>query len=136
MYNFRFSKDISYLNETTPTVIMDSVHFSKNKLAFSYLSVPLNIVFKTRLAEKTWLVYGAGVTGGYRISSWTKQKSEARGKQKNHDDFNMNDFNVCLTGEIGLDSYFRLFVSYQVTPLHETYLDQHPLCIGFRFGGI
>jgi len=136
MYNFRFSKDISYLNETTPMVIQDSVKFSKNKLAFTYLSVPLNLVFKTRLGEKTWLVYGGGVTAGYRLSSWTKQKSDLRGKDKNHDDFNMNDFNLCATGEIGLDDYFRLFVSYQITPLHETFLDQHPLSIGFRFGGI
>lgn len=136
MYNFRFNKNISYLNETNPTVILDSVQFTKNKLAFTYLSVPLMVTLKTKLAPKTWLVYGGGVMAGYRISSWTKQKSGLRGKDKNHDDFNMNDFNVSVTGEIGLDDYFRLFVSYQVTPLHETFLDQHPLCIGFRFGGI
>lgn len=136
MYNFRFSKNISYLNETNPTVILDSAKFTKNKLALTYLSVPLMVTLKTKLAPKTWLVYGGGVMAGYRISSWTKQRSELRGKDKNHDDFNMNDFNVSVTGEIGLDDYFRLFISYQVTPLHDTYLDQHPLCIGFRFGGI
>lgn len=136
MYNFRFTKDISYLNKTSPEVYMDSISFSKNKLGFTYLSVPLGFTLKTKLAPKAWLVYGAGITGGYRISSWTKQISGERGKQKNHDSFNFNDFNSCVTGEIGVDGYLRLYVSYQLTSLQKTALDQHPLCIGIRIGGV
>ena len=81
-------------------------------------------------------MYGAGVTGGYRISSWTKQISSERGKVKNHDAFNFSDFNACLTGEIGIDGIFRIYASYQVTSLHESALDQRPFCIGLRFGGV
>ncbi len=136
IYNFRFLKDISYRNDPVPRVVMDTIDFSKNKLGVSYLSVPLGFTFKTKLADKAWLVYGFGVTGGYRISTWTKQKSDERGKDKDHDKYNFNDFNGCLTGEFGIDGYFRLYASYQVTPLHENALDQHPLSIGFRFGGI
>jgi hypothetical protein len=136
MYNFRFTKNISYLNKTTPEVYMDSLSFSKNKLGFTYLSVPLGFTLKTKLAPKAWLVYGAAITGGYRISSWTKQISGERGKQKNHDSFNFNDFNSCVTGEIGVDGYLRLYVSYQLTSLQKTALDQHPLCIGIRIGGV
>ncbi len=136
MYNFRFTKDISYLNNTTPEVLLDSVDFSKNKLGFTYLSVPLAITAKTKIAKGTWIVYGAGVTGGYRISSWTKQISDERGKQKNHDAFNFNDFNACVTGEIGVSGVFRIYASYQLTPLHETALTQHPFSIGLRFGGV
>lgn len=136
MYNFRFDKDISYVNITKPEVIMDSADFSKNKLGFTYLSVPLMFTFKTRLVEDNWLIYGFGVTGGYRIASWTKQKSALRGKDKNHDKFNFNDYNACVTAEIGLEGYFRLYASYQVTALHENALDQHPFCIGLRFMGI
>lgn len=135
-YNFRFSKDISYLNNTVPEVILDSVNFTKNKLALCYLAVPLSFTLKTNLGGKIWLVYGAGVTGGYRISSWTKQKSVARGTQKNHDAFNFNDFNACVTGEIGVEGILRIFASYQVTSLHETGLDQRPFTIGLRFGGV
>jgi len=136
MYNFRFTKNISYLNKTSPEVYMDSLSFSKNKLGFTYLSVPLGFVLKTKLAPKAWLVYGAAITGGYRISSWTKQISGERGKQKNHDSFNFNDFNSCVTGEIGIDGYLRLYVSYQLTSLQKTALDQHPFCIGLRIGGV
>ena len=77
-----------------------------------------------------------GVSGGYRLSSWTKQISDERGKQKNHDQFNFNDFNACLTAEVGIDNIFRLYASYQVTPLHENVLEQYPFSIGIRFGGI
>ncbi|RYD59496.1 MAG: hypothetical protein EOP56_01130 [Sphingobacteriales bacterium] len=136
IYNFRFNKNISYVSEPNPGVIMDSINFSKNKLGITYLSVPLMATFKTRVSSKTWLVYGVGVTGGYRIDSWTKQKSTERGKDKNHDKFNFADFNTCLTAEIGLSGYFRLYGSYQVTALHENALDQHPFAIGIRLGGM
>jgi hypothetical protein len=135
-YNFRFNKDISYVSEPNPAVITDSVQFSKNKLGITYLSVPLMATFKTRVSDKTWLVYGVGITGGYRLDSWTKQVSRERGKDKNHDKFNLADFNSCLTAEIGLSGYFRLYGSYQLTALHENSLDQHPFCIGIRLGGM
>lgn len=136
IYNFRFSKPITYENETLPMVVMDTVLFQKNKVAITYLSVPLMITAKTKLAKNIWLVYGLGVTGGYRISSLTKQISDERGKQKNRDQFNFNNFNACVTGEIGLDGYVRLFASYQLTPLHENSLEQYPYSIGLRFFGI
>lgn len=137
IYNFRFNKPVTYQNLTEPAVVLnDSLHFSKNKLGFTYLSVPLMLTFRTRIAGKAWLVYGGGISAGYRISSWTKQVSSEHGKQKNHDAFNFKDFNSAVTAEIGLQDYFRLYFSYQLTPLHDTYLDQHPYTIGFRFMGI
>ncbi|RYE25791.1 MAG: hypothetical protein EOP51_02915 [Sphingobacteriales bacterium] len=137
MYNFRFNKNISYVNNSNPAVILeDSIGFTKNKLGLTYLTVPLMATFKTKLADKAWLVYGVGVSAGYRIDSWTKQISSARGKDKNHDAFNLNDFNTCISGEIGLDDYFRVFASYQLTALHTNALDQHPFSIGIRFGGL
>ncbi len=136
VYNFRFNKDISYRNDVQPTIVMDTVQFSKNKLAINYLSVPLMITSKTLLAPKAWLVYGVGLTAGYRLSSWTKQESGERGKEKNHDQFNFANFNTCVTGEIGVDGYFRLFASYQLTALASNGLDQHPISIGVRCLGI
>jgi hypothetical protein len=136
MYNFRFNKPITYLNETTPMVVMDSISFTKNKVGLTYLSVPLMITSKTKLAKDIWLVYGVGITAGYRIASWTKQVSGERGKDKNHDQFNFNNFNSCVTGEIGVDGWLRLYASYQLTALHDNALDQHPYALGVRFIGI
>jgi hypothetical protein len=137
VYNFRYNKQVTYNNDVVPIVYLDTVNnFSKNKLVVTYLSVPLMLTFKTKMADKAWLVYGAGLTGGYRISSYMKQVSTQLGKQKNHDEFNLSDFNACITAEIGIDEYFRLFASYQLTPLHENSLEQRPFTIGLRFGGV
>ena len=136
MYNFRFNKPITYINESTPMVVTDTFHFSKNKVGLTYLSIPLMLTMKTKLSKDIWLVYGAGITAGYRIASWTKQVSAEKGKQKDHDQYNFNNFNSCVTAELGLEGYFRLYASYQLTALHENILDQHPYCIGVRFLGI
>jgi len=136
LYNFRFTKNISYLNNTNPMVIRDSVNFSKNKLAFAYVSIPLALNFKTRMAKGFWLTYGFGVIGGYAFDTWTKQISDERGKQKNHDQFNFQRFNLNLSGEIGIENYIRLYATYQVTNMYQNSLVQNPYCIGIRFLGI
>lgn len=136
LYNFRFNKDISYLNETSPIMIADSVRFSKNKLAFAYVSIPLMLNFKTRVGGNFWVSYGLGVIGGYCFDSWTKQISDERGKQKNHDQFNFRKFNLNLSGEIGINGYIRFYGTYQVTDMYKDGLSQNPYCIGIRFLGI
>ena len=142
LYNFRFTKPVSYTADPTPGVMLDTVSFSKNKLAFNYLTVPLMIIGKTRIApggvnhSGNWLTYGAGVSGGYLLSSWTKQISDQRGKEKNHDPFNFRNTNLCVNAELGLEGVIRLYASYQLTSLHEDALDQHPFCIGLRFLGL
>jgi hypothetical protein len=135
LYNFRYEDQITYTRNPTG-IKMDTVSFTKNKLGLDYLNVPLMFTFKTRLAKKTWLVYGAGITEGFRISSWTKQISGERGKVKVHDAFGLADFNTCVSAEIGIEGVFRLYATYQLTSLYENGLDQHPLCIGLRFSGI
>jgi len=139
MYNFRFSSSWNYVDD--PVVGLQdftSLNLRKNKLGFTFLSVPLSILAKTKLAPKATLVYGVGVMGGYRLASWTKLKTGDGDKRKNHDDFNFRDFNACLTGEVGLDDYVRLYATYQLTPLHDetSVLDQRPFCIGVRFLGL
>lgn len=136
VYNFRYSKPISYRNDTNPVVIMDSISFSKNKIAVTYLSMPLMITSKTRMAKDLWLVYGVGVSGGFRVNSLQKQISDERGKKKYRDQFNFNNFNACVNAELGIDGYVRLFASYQLTNLYENALEQYPYVIGVRFFGI
>lgn len=137
MYNFRFNKPVTYINDTRPMVVLnDSLHFSKNKLGLTYLSFPLMVTAKTKVAKGATLVYGVGITGGYRLASWMKQVSTENGKKKDQDAFNFNNFNSCVTAEFGLEGYFRLYASYQLTALHKDALQQYPYSIGFRLGGI
>lgn len=145
VYNFRYTGKVDYIpngsvtTDLLPVITWDSVtNLKKNKLVVTYLSVPLSFTFKTRMAPKLWLVYGVGITGGYRISSYTKQVSGVNGKQREHGNFNLEDFNSTINAEFGLDNYFRLYASYQVSNMYKDLsgLDQHPFCIGLRFGGI
>jgi len=135
LYNFRYDEPITY-TQNPAGIVMDTISFKKNKLGMDYLSVPLMLTFKTRLHKKNWLVYGVGVTGGYRICSWTKQVSGQRGKVKGYDAFGTADFNTCVSAEIGLDGVFRVFGTYQLTSMYDNGLDQHPICFGIRFSGI
>jgi len=140
LYNFRFTKPVSYRAIPAPGVVMDTISFSKNKLAFNYLTLPLMINAKTRISNSKsggyWLTNGAGFSAGYLLNSWTKQISDERGKDKTHDPFNFRKTNFCVNGELGLDGYVRLYASYQLTSLHEDGLQQHPFSIGFRFLGL
>ncbi|MBS1772681.1 MAG: outer membrane beta-barrel protein [Bacteroidetes bacterium] len=139
IYNFRYSNSLRYSDSGKSHISLDnSIKYEKNKLTINYLSVPINFTFKTKMANKLWLVYGVGITGGFRINSYTKLKSDQYGKQKDHADFDLNPFNSTVTAEFGLDNYFRLYASYQLTNMYQTKtgLDQHPFCIGLRFGGI
>ncbi|HXS38493.1 MAG TPA: hypothetical protein VN721_17450 [Flavipsychrobacter sp.] len=138
LYNFRYNEPVVFTKSPNSFITTnDTLHFRKDKLAFDYLNVPLMLTFKTKLGGlNKWLVYGVGITGGYRISSWTKQTSSELGKVKTYDQFNFQNFNSCLTGEIGIDDGIRFYVSYQLTSLYQNTIDQHPISFGIRFLGI
>lgn len=135
IYNFRYDNSLTYTKNPN-SIIMDTIGFKKNKLAVDYLNVPLMLTAKTRLYKKTWLVYGAGITAGYRLTSWNKQVSDSRGKVKTHGNFDMADFNTCITGEFGIDGVVRFFGSYQLASMYNNGIEQHPIAFGFRIGGI
>lgn len=138
MYNFRFSEPYQYTSASPAyPVALDAKYksFEKNKLGFTYASIPLGLLGKTRVGNK-WLVYGGGVMGGLRIASWTKLKTDEFGKEKNHDPFNFRDFNAGAYGEIGVDHLIRLYATYQFTPLAKSGVEQYPFAIGVRFLGL
>lgn len=134
IYNFRFEENISY-RKSPNSITIDNIDFSKNKLAVSYVNIPLMLTGKTRMHKNTWLVYGAGLTAGYRMTTVNKQISDERGKIKTRGNFDLADFNTCLTGEFGVEGVLRFFASYQLTSLYENGINQRPICVGLRFGG-
>jgi hypothetical protein len=135
LYNFRYENPLNY-TRSPKGVILDTLSFKKDKLGIDYLNIPLMFTFKTRLHKSTWLVYGAGITEGFRLDSWNKQVSSERGKVKVHNSFGLADWNTCITGEIGIEGIVRLYASYQVTSMYQTGLDQHPISFGLRFAGM
>lgn len=138
MYNFRYESPYQYTKASPdyPTLIDSSRQsFQKNKLGFTYASIPLGLLGKTRIGDK-WLVYGGGVMGGMRLASWTKLKTNGFGKEKSHDAFDFRDFNAGVYAEVGVDDIVRLYGTYQLTPLQKTGVEQYPFAIGVRFLGL
>lgn len=135
IYNFRFEENISY-KKNPNQIIMDTISFQKNKLAISYINIPLMLTGKTRLHKGTWLVYGAGITAGYRMTSVNKQISDERGKIKTRGNFDLADYNTCVTGEFGIEGVLRFFASYQLNSLYNNGIDQRPISVGVRISGI
>jgi len=135
MYNFRYSKNISYRENLTTGnsvgVIRDSVQFSKNKLYAGYVTVPFMINVNTTPGKRKGFSFSAGVSAGYLIGSRNKQISNERGKQKIKGDFELEKFRLAYIAELGLGP-IRVYGSYSMNPLHERGLKQYPYAVGLR----
>jgi hypothetical protein len=129
--NFRYDANISFKKGNPDHIIRDSVDFSKNKLGINYLSVPLEFYFNPD--GKKLFSFSAGITAGYKLNSFNKQKSGSRGKDKNRGEFELNPFKLAVTGDIGFKG-LRLYGSYGLTNLFDksSGMDFQPYTIGLR----
>ncbi|HEX6916303.1 MAG TPA: outer membrane beta-barrel protein [Chitinophagaceae bacterium] len=135
MYNFRYSKNISYrenIASGNPGVFRDSVEFSKNKLYAGYITVPFMLNVNFTPERRKGFSLSAGISAGYLIGSRNKQVSNARGKQKFKGDFDLEKWRLAYIAELGLGPV-RLYGSYSINPLHERGLKQYPYAVGIRF---
>jgi len=129
MFNFFYDQNISY-NKTPTYIYRDSVQFTKDKLFAGYATVPMMININPWPSKKI-LSFSFGASAGYLIGSRTKQVSHERGKQKTHDDFDLNRWRFAYVAELGLGPV-RLYGSYSINPLHEHDVEQYPYAIGVR----
>ncbi len=142
-YNFRYDNNITYTHSPS-SIFLDSINYSKNKVAMNFINVPLLFTYKTKLYSTTSdsvvkdksLVLGCGITGGYGVSIWTKQVSSEHGKVKAHDQFDFNNFNSCLMFEIGIENLVRFYGTYQLSSMYNNGIRQYPYSIGMRIIGL
>ena len=87
--NYRYRDDIKYLVNPTQ-VIMDSVSYTKNKLAADYFTVPLMLNFNFTPNIEDGFGLSVGVSAWYLYSSRHKLISDEFGKHKDHDNFELN----------------------------------------------
>jgi hypothetical protein len=127
--NYRYKTGISFKDAAPSYIFRDSVSFSKNKLGINYLTVPFLLTINP--SGNNGFSISAGVSAGYRFSSYNKQRSGDRGNDKERGDFGLNPFKLSLTGDIGYNG-LRFFGSYNLTPLHEKGLNFIPYTIGLR----
>lgn len=138
--NYRYSSAISYLQQNpftsgtapAPTIIRDSIGFSKNKLATDYLTVPLMLNYSSNpFNQNKGFSISLGVSAGYLYSQRNKQISDERGKQKTKGSIGVEQFKFSYVGEIGLGPV-RLYGSYSPNSFYKKQLDMRPYTVGIR----
>src|SRR6185312_7473192 len=134
--NYRFKSNISFnegnANIPHPFVFRDSINFSKDKLAADYVTIPLMLNFRTNpnYSDKG-ISISAGVSIGYLYSSRNKQKSDARGKERNRGDYDLQQWKFSYVGELGLGPV-HLYGSYSPKSIFKNDLNFTPYNIGIR----
>ena len=119
--NYRFGNDW-LLRPKVDTVsfyqFSDGANVTKNKLAATYLELPLRIQFQTSNKESKAFRFSVGGRVGYRIGAHTKIVADGD-KIKQRDDFNLTTLKYGLTGQIGF-SYLNFYINYDLTPVFES----------------
>ena len=119
---YMFKENITLIpNTKNLEVVYNNYGFQKNCLKDSYINVPLLLEFNTNKKAKKSFHFAAGVIGGYRLSSKTKQVFELAGrtiKNKVSDDYNLNPFKYGATVRMGYGK-FNVFATYSLSTLFE-----------------
>jgi len=128
--NYRYTQNIKFL--TNPTrVIMDTISYSKNKLAADYVTIPFMLNFNFTPGRRKGFGISAGASVGYRYSSRQKFKSDHTGKKKTFDEFDMEPWKISWIGEVQLGPV-KLYGSYATRSMFKGGLDQIPYTLGIR----
>jgi len=120
-YAFKGNTQLSANNDSTWASSFEGPTFSKNKLRAVYIKVPLLLEFNTSLIESKTFHVAAGLEGGFRIRSKTKQQYEFEGEEYKINTlghYNLNPWKLSAVGRIGYKK-FTLFANYGLTSLFE-----------------
>lgn len=132
--NYHFENDITLLHDVDEVTLVNSgVDFKKNKLATSFLQMPVlfNIETNPNKPGKSFRI-SAGGYGGLLLGARTKQKSSENGKVKIKDDFNLNKFRYGVIGQVGIGP-INFYVDYALNNLFKDNAgpELRPISIGF-----
>ncbi|HVM86833.1 MAG TPA: outer membrane beta-barrel protein [Puia sp.] len=131
--NYRYTSPILFSENPATQVNYDSTrHFKKNKLAADYVTVPLMLNFNFTPHRREGFGVSVGASAGYLYSSRQKIITSENGKQKFHDDFDLNPWKISWIGEIQL-GIIRLYGSFATKSMFKQGLDQTPYTVGIRF---
>ncbi len=121
--NYRFNTDKVLVSEPGGVIFVDEgIEYNKNKLALTYLNVPLLVEWQTLSPQKFKRFHIAGgINVGWLMKSHTKQmiKNGGREKFKNRDDFYINPFRYDLTLRIGIGN-INLYGTYALNNIFES----------------
>ncbi|PKP23129.1 MAG: hypothetical protein CVU05_00980 [Bacteroidetes bacterium HGW-Bacteroidetes-21] len=121
--NYRLANNVILINDSAKLYSYTDTmtNYKKNKLAVTWLTVPLVLEFNVPTHDKS-INLGVGLLGAVRIGSHTKLVSEYKDndiKEKSRGDYHMNWFRYGLTGQIGYGSV-GVYVNYSLSSLFKT----------------
>ena len=128
---------LSNSDSTYAVTVPDSLYtFDKNKIRTTYVKVPLMLEFNTSSDPDRTFHLAAGVVGGVRIGSITKQEfkvDDAKHKNRVKDDFNFSPLTLDAAVRVGYKN-LTLFANYGLTPLFEDEKgpEVYPLTVGVQ----
>jgi hypothetical protein len=131
MNNYRYRRPVLYNTDPTQVVIDNSTNYSKNKLAADYLTVPMMLNFNFTPNRRRGFGLSVGASAGYLYNSRQKTITDANGKQKTHDDFDLNKWKISYIGELQLGPV-TLYGSLASKSIFEKGFDQTPYAVGIR----
>ena len=112
---YYFTEDIQLLPDMdTLTWNVTGIDYDRNKLTTRYAQIPLLLNFDTNPGSDDGFSFSVGGYAGFLWGAKTKQVSDAEGKEKVRDEFNVNRFRYGLTARVDLawlDVYFNLNMS-------------------------
>lgn len=121
-HKYYFTNPVTFAAKTPQVQIdyHDNIDFDKNRLSYSYFTVPLMLNFESNPSNpsKSFRL-SAGVFGGPRLGANFKTKTDGE-KDKVRDDFNLAPFRYGIRGEIG----FGVFNFYGTMALNELFEEE------------
>jgi len=125
-YNYRFNQKNTILSTDSGTISgyydqTPNRSYVKSKLTTTYLSVPIILEFQTNANHNTNSFHiSAGVVGGVRLLSHTKQVFDYNGtgknKPKTFDEFFLQPFHLDATARIGWGP-INIYANYALTEM-------------------
>ncbi len=149
-YNFKFQKDNILVSKDENGVIFSEdtrdVNFIKSKLTASYINasfIPMLDFGGRGKKSRMWHAYGsnfrigAGPYAGYRVGSHSKlvYKDDGREKDKDRNNYYLNNFRYGIRAQIGIRST-DIFFNYDLNDLFSTGKPNTPKLNAFSFGFI
>jgi len=131
--NYRFENNIRFRYDPRDFIERDPdvASFKKNKLAADYVTLPVMLNFNFTPKKNKSYGFSAGMSVGYLYSARQKMISEARGKEKVKNDFNLEPWKVAVIGELNL-GVARFYGSYALNNMFRDGLNQTPYTVGIR----
>jgi hypothetical protein len=130
--NYRYNSPLLFSENPNTLVTYDSLRiYKKDKLAADYITVPLMLNFDFTPHRREGFGLSVGASAGYLYSSRQKIITAEDGKQKKHDDFDLNPWKISWIAELQLGPV-KLYGSYATQSMFKKGLDQIPYTVGIR----